>query len=60
MENNVHWLWYWGIDQNDLTIHSPKRKFKSFNRMKTYSSKHSFTHKWIGAGYWSTYDRVSN
>lgn len=52
------WYWYWGINQNDLTKHSPKLKFRNFNRMKEYSSIHSHKHKWIGEGYWSNYEKI--
>ena len=43
-----YWLWYWGINQKDEAIHSNKKKFTDFNRMKNYSAKHSKKHQWIG------------
>lgn len=56
----TYWLWYWGIDQNDLNKHSPKKKFTDFGKMKTYSAKHDFKHQWIGEGYWSNYDKIEH
>lgn len=56
--NKTYWIWYWGINQNDLTIHSKPKKFTDFNKMKIYSGKHSSKHKWIGIGYWSNYEKV--
>ena len=53
----THWLWYWGFNQEDETIHSEKKKFTDFDKMKNHSSKHSFEHKWI-KGYWSNYEKV--
>lgn len=55
--DKVYWLWYWGVNQNDLTKHSKPKKFIDFNKMKTYSSKHSKSHQWIGEGYWSNYKK---
>ena len=46
-----YWLWYWGINQKDEAIHSKKKKFTDFNRMKNYSAKHSKNHQWIGRDY---------
>lgn len=53
----THWLWYWGFNQKDLSVHSEKKKFTDFNKMKNYSSKHSFEHQWV-KGYWSNYEKV--
>lgn len=55
MEKETYWLWYWGVIQSDLTIHSPKKKFTDFDKMKEYSAKHSLKYKWIGNDYWSNY-----
>ena len=52
-----YWLWYWGINQKDEAIHSKKKKFTDFNKMKNYSAKHSKKHQWIGRDYWSNYDK---
>jgi hypothetical protein len=54
----TYWLWYWGVNQNDVSVHSPKKKFTDFDKMKTYSAKHSCKHKWIGKGYWSNYEKL--
>ena len=51
MKNTEYWLWYWGINQKDEAIHSKKKKFTDFNRMKNYSAKHSKNHQWIGRDY---------
>ena len=53
-----YWLWYWGVDQEDLTKHSKPKKFYYFDKMKTYSANHSYKHKWIGSDYWSDYERI--
>jgi hypothetical protein len=58
MEKKEYWLWYWGISQTDTTIHSKKKRFTDFNKMKVYSSKHSKKHQWIGNNYWSNYDKI--
>lgn len=52
------WYWYWGFDQSNIQIHSEKLVFTEFNKMKEYSTQHSYEHKWIGNGYWSNYDKV--
>ncbi len=39
MKKKKYWLWYWGVNQNDTSIHSKKKKFKNFDKMKTYSLK---------------------
>ena len=58
MKKKKYWLWYWGVNQNDTSIHSKKKKFKNFDKMKTYSSKHSEKHQWIGVDYWSNYEKI--
>lgn len=54
----AYWLWFWGVNQNDLQKRSPQKKFKDFDKMKTYSAKHSHKHKWIGKDYWSNYKKI--
>lgn len=56
--NKTYWIWYWGVDQKDLTRHSKPKKFTDFHRMKKYSANHSKNHQWIGEGYWSSYEKV--
>lgn len=58
-DKTKYWLWYWGFSQDDLTIHSPKKKFFDFDKMKDYSANHSAKHQWI-SGYWSDYDQSEN
>jgi hypothetical protein len=58
-DKKPYWLWWWGISQEKLDIHSPNKKFTDFNKMKTYSANHSKKHKWIGDGYWSNYEKVN-
>jgi hypothetical protein len=58
MDKPIYWEWYWGFSQDNLDLHSPKKKFTDFDKMKEYSSKHSYKHRWIGSGYWSDYDRI--
>lgn len=53
-----YWLWFWGFDQKDLKSHSIKKRFNDFDKMKTYSAKHSAEHQWI-AQYWSDYELVT-
>lgn len=53
----TYWLWYWGVNQDNKNEHSEKKKFTDFNKMKTYSSKHSYEHRWIGKNYWSNYEQ---
>lgn len=54
----LNWYWYWGFNQDELQIHSPKLKFTDFDKMKEHSATHSSDYKWIGSGYWSSYDTV--
>lgn len=54
-----YWLWYWGVNQKKLKVHSKPKKFMDFNKMKNYSANHSAKHKWIGKGYWSIYDKIN-
>jgi len=58
MRIRTSWVWHWGIDQNNIQIHSADHVFSDFNEMKEFSSQHSFEHQWIGDGYWSDYDKV--
>jgi hypothetical protein len=58
MKTKVTWVWYWGIDQDNLTKRSADHVFTDFDKMKEHSAKHSFEHQWIGDGYWSNYDKV--
>lgn len=59
MDNKgVYWEWYWGFSQDELELHSPKKKFTDFDKMKDHSAKHSAEYKWIGSGYWSNYVRL--
>ncbi len=53
----TYWLWYWGVNQDNENEHSEKKKFTDFNKMKTYASKHSYEHRWIGKNYWSNYEQ---
>jgi hypothetical protein len=53
-----YWLWWWGENQEDLKIHSKKKKFTDFEKMKVYSSRHSKNHQWIGQKYWSNYEKI--
>ena len=53
----TYWLWYWGVNQDNKNEHSEKKKFTDFDKMKTYSSKHSYEHRWIGKNYWSNYEQ---
>lgn len=53
------WLWWWGVDQNDTSKHSPKIKYSSFETMKLKSAKHSADYQWVGEGYWSNYEKVT-
>lgn len=55
-----YWLWWWGVDQNDTTKHSPKKKFTDFDKMKEYSSSHSYKHRWVGNSYWSNYEKIES
>jgi hypothetical protein len=57
-KQKTHWLWWWGINHKRPNIHSRKKKFTDFDKMKEYSSKHSYNHKWIGPGYWSNYEKI--
>ncbi len=58
-KEKTYWLWFWGVDQNDLQKHSKQKKFKDFDKMKTYSAKHSKKHEWIGRDfYWSDYIKI--
>lgn len=59
-KEKIYWLWWWGINQKRLKIHSPKKKFTDFDKMKEYSAKHSFQHQWIGPGYWSNYEKIES
>ena len=56
MKRKIYWIWYWGYNDN-TKIHSKPKKFYDFDKMKTYSSNHSYTHQWIN-GYWSNYERI--
>ena len=53
----TYWLWYWGVNQDNENEHSEKKKFTDFDKMKSYSSKHSYEHRWIGKNYWSNYEQ---
>ena len=53
----TYWLWYWGVNQDNKNEHSEKKKFTDFDKMKSYSSKHSYEHRWIGKNYWSNYEQ---
>ena len=57
-KEKTYWLWFWGVNQNNTNIHSKKKKFTDFDKMKTYSAKHSYKHKWIGKDYWSNYEKI--
>ena len=58
-EPETYWLWWWGVDQNDTTKHSPKIRYSSFETMKLQSAKHSSEHQWVGEGYWSDYEKIT-
>lgn len=47
-----------GVNQNNLDVHSPKKKFTDFDKMKTHSANHSDKHRWIGEDYWSDYEKI--
>lgn len=55
----TYWLWYWGVDQNNTSRHSPPTRFSNFEGMKTYSAQHGATHHWIGPDYWSNYEKIT-
>jgi hypothetical protein len=57
-KEKAYWLWFWGVNQNDTNIHSKKKKFTDYDKMKTYSAKHSHKFKWIGKDYWSDYEKI--
>ena len=54
------WYWFWGKDQNNLDKHSLYKRFNDFNKMKTYSTKHSKKYKEKYNDYWSNYIKESN
>ena len=57
-KNKTYWIWYWGIDEEREDVHSKPKRFYDFDKMKKYSSNHSYKHIWI-KGYWSNYEKIT-
>ncbi len=58
-KKKTYWLWCWGHNSNRTHLHSPEKKFTDFEKMKEYSAKHSYEHKWVGDTYWSDYEKIN-